>query len=116
MTHDSKRGIRQYDWQYDSAHIIYSQDQGGDEDFHLYQADLTTGETRDLTPFEKTRAAVIAFEPKFPGTQLIILNKRDSHWFDVYRLNLLDGSLELVETNDRSVVTLFKLLSRRIIY
>src|SRR5580700_5243541 len=51
VTHDTKRGIRMYFWQQDSAHIIFLQDQDGDEDWHIYQTDISSLETRDLTPF-----------------------------------------------------------------
>src|ERR1700722_15960740 len=50
VTHDTKRGIRMFFWQQDSGHIIYLQDQDGDEDWHIYQTDISSLETRDLTP------------------------------------------------------------------
>ncbi len=36
ITSDEKRGIRQYYWAYDGKHLLYLQDTGGDENFHLY--------------------------------------------------------------------------------
>src|ERR1044071_1034595 len=31
VTNDTKRGIRNFHWQYDNQHILYTQDAGGDE-------------------------------------------------------------------------------------
>src|SRR5687767_13759399 len=35
VTKDTKRGIRSYYWAYTSKHILYRQDVGGDEDWHV---------------------------------------------------------------------------------
>jgi hypothetical protein len=40
LTNDPKRGIRQYYWAYDNKHVLYLQDTGGDENFHLYSVDI----------------------------------------------------------------------------
>src|SRR5690606_25980640 len=53
VTRDTARGIRSYFWSYRPDTLLYLRDSGGDEDFHLYAVDLTSGESRDLTPFAK---------------------------------------------------------------
>ena len=60
MTSDEKRGIRQYFWAHDGKHLLYMQDAGGDENFHLFASELSTGKTRDLTPFPGVRAQGVA--------------------------------------------------------
>src|SRR6516162_68226 len=55
VTHDKKRGIRSYNWAYTNKHILYVQDANGDEDFHIYRADLDGKEDHDLTPLKKVR-------------------------------------------------------------
>lgn len=55
VTKDKKRGIRQYFWQQDAEHLLYIQDQDGDENFHLYQTSLKTGSTRDRSTAEDNR-------------------------------------------------------------
>src|SRR5918992_292564 len=37
VTNDRKRGIRNFFWQPDSRHVIYLQDEAGDEKWHAYQ-------------------------------------------------------------------------------
>lgn len=103
ITDDRKRGIRAFSWQYDSKNILYGQDQGGDENWRIYQTNVATKQTKDLTPFEKSRADIIALEPNHPETLLIQLNKRDPKVFDVYRVNLKSGELTLDTENPGDV-------------
>src|SRR5215831_11406654 len=84
VTNDTKRGIRNFSWQYDNKHILYTQDVGGDENWRLYQTDIATKRTRDLTPWEKVRVDLVAYEWRTPDTVLIQANKRDPKLFDVY--------------------------------
>ena len=52
VTEDTYRGIRQIFWAEDSKTLLYLQDDGGDENFHLFAISATQpGATaRDLTP------------------------------------------------------------------
>lgn len=104
VTNDRKRGIRIFFWQQDSRHVIYLQDQDGDEDWHIYQTDIHTLETRDLTPFPKVHAQVVASHPDFPETLLISLNMRNPQLQDVYRVDLRTGCAELDTENPGDVL------------
>ncbi len=103
ITNDRKRGIRNFAWQYDSRNILYGQDKDGDENWHLYQANLASKQTKDLTPFEKSRADIVSLDPDHPDTILIQSNKRDAKVFDVYRVNLKSGELALDTQNPGDV-------------
>lgn len=103
ITNDRKRGIRNFSWQYDSKSILYGQDQGGDENWRIYQTNVASKQTKDLTPFEKSRADIIALVPNHPETVLIQSNKRDSKVFDVYSVNLKTGALTLDTQNPGDV-------------
>src|SRR5882672_7737872 len=83
ITEDRKRGIRNLSWEYDSKNILYTQDQNGDENWRVYQTNVATKKTRDLTPFDKVRADIVGLEPSQPDTVLVQLNKRDPKVFDV---------------------------------
>ncbi len=48
VTKDTKRGIRSYFWAYTNQHILYRQDVGGDEDWHVYSVEV--GQPRDQGP------------------------------------------------------------------
>ncbi len=58
VTHDTERGIGLYGWAYTNDHIIYLQDQGGNEQWQVYSINLSSGETMNLTPFEGITAVV----------------------------------------------------------
>src|SRR5450755_1351909 len=71
VTADKNRGIRNFLWQYDNQHILYVQDAGGDENWRLYQTDIASKQTKDLTPFEKVRVDIVAYESGSPDTILV---------------------------------------------
>ncbi len=100
MTHSKERPIRNYQWAFDNAHFVYEQDAKGDENFHIYAVDAKTGETRDLTPFEKTQAHIENVNAKHPGEIAVGLNDRDPHVHDIYRLDLKTGKRTLVFQNN----------------
>lgn len=93
VTASTDRPISRYLWSGDSQHLLYVQDKGGDENFHLYGVAMKDGKTRDLTPFEKVRVRLIGASTRHKDEALIGLNKRDPRWHDVYRLNLTTGKL-----------------------
>lgn len=103
VTADTKRGIRSYFWQGDNHNILYIQDAGGDENWRLYQTDITTRRTRDLTPYEKVRADVVAYDRDRPDEILVQMNRRDPRLFDVYRIDLKSGRAELDTENPGDV-------------
>jgi dipeptidyl aminopeptidase/acylaminoacyl peptidase len=99
VTQDRKRGIRQFLWALDQKHIFYLQDDGGDENWHLYQTNIETQMTKDLTPYEGVKVDIVDANPRFPHELLIQMNKRDAAIFDVYRLNLQTGQLQIDTVN-----------------
>jgi dipeptidyl aminopeptidase/acylaminoacyl peptidase len=104
VTDDKKRGIRQYFWQGDSAHILHLQDKDGDENWHLHQTTLADGKTKDLTPFEGVQAQIVGTSARAPHSLLVGLNQRDRRLFDVFRLDLTNGNLEPDTENPGDVV------------
>jgi len=99
VTNDTVRGIRNYFWAYTDQHILYLQDKGGDENWRVYCVDLTNGQIKDLTPFEKVAARIEAVSHKFPEEILIGLNNRDDKYHDIHRCNIRTGQLTLVSEN-----------------
>lgn len=99
ITHDIGRGIRFYGWAYTNRHILYIQDQGGDENWRLYSVDLDGGVIADLTPLEGVQARIQHLSPKYPDKILIGLNDRDVTLHDIYTLDLRTGKRNLVQEN-----------------
>ena len=100
VTQDTDRGIRMYFWSYNPAHLLYVQDRGGEEDWHVYAVDVETEETRDLTPYEGVNAIPQAMSERFPDEVLIGMNRRDPQLHDLFRVNVLTGESRLVVEND----------------
>ncbi len=103
ITNDRKRGIRNFTWQYDSKNIVYTQDQNGDENWRVYQANVGSKQTRDLTPYDKVRADIVGYEPTHPDTLLVQMNKRDPKVFDIHRIDLKTGQVALDTENPGDV-------------
>ena len=99
VTKDNSRGIRQYFWAYDNTHIIYLQDKGGDENWRVYATNVASGETRDLTPFDKVAAQIQAVSDRFPGEILVALNNRNPELHDIYRIDIATGKRTLAQLN-----------------
>ena len=99
VTDDRDRGIRSYFWAHDSRHLLYVQDQGGDENWRLYSVNLPTGTVTDLTPFDGVRAQPIALSQRRPTEMLVGLNRDDPAYHDVYHVDLESGRLDLVRSN-----------------
>jgi dipeptidyl aminopeptidase/acylaminoacyl peptidase len=100
VTHDTGRGIRFYMWAYTNHHVLYIQDKNGDENWRLYSVDLTTNETKDLSPFEGVQTQLKNVSPRFPEEVVVGLNNRNPQWHDIYRINLTTGDMTLLEQND----------------
>ena len=104
VTADRKRGIRRYRWAEDNKTLLYLQDNDGDENFHVYGVDLSTGNVRDYTPFQGVRAEIVDLNPDYPDQVLLQMNLRDRHAMDVHRLSLTTGALALDTENPGDVV------------
>jgi dipeptidyl aminopeptidase/acylaminoacyl peptidase len=104
VTQDTLRGIRIHFWAQDNKHVLFMQDVGGDENFHVYSVNLDDGTIRDLTPFEGVRAQPVALDPNYPDQMLVSMNKRDPRLFDIFNVSLQTGEAELVGENPGDIV------------
>lgn len=104
VTNDEKRGIRIYLWTYAPDTLLYLQDKGGNEDFHVYVVNVASNAVRDLTPCEGVRAVPVGVDQHFPDLLLIEMNKRDKKLMDVYRVSLQTGEATLDTENPGDVV------------
>lgn len=104
VTQDPKRGIRQFFWAYDGKHLLYLQDKGGDENFHLFAADVTAKTTRELTPFDGVRVQGVDLDKHHPNEILVGMNKRNKALFDMHRIKLDTGEEKLDTENPGDVM------------
>ena len=119
VTQDTLRGIRIYFWSYNNEQILYLQDLGGDENWQLHAVNVKTKEDVTLTPFEeiigpdghpvtmpngkklRPRANIQEVSYKYPNEILISLNTRNPQYFDIYRLNIISGEMNMIQQNDK---------------
>ncbi len=119
ITKDTLRGVRIYFWAYNNEQVIYLQDLGGDENWQVHAVNVKTKEDKILTPFEeilgpdgkpvtlpngkklRPRAQIQEVSYKYPNEILIGLNNRNPQFFDIYRLNINSGDLQMIEKNER---------------
>jgi dipeptidyl aminopeptidase/acylaminoacyl peptidase len=100
----TERGVQEFEWTYDSNHLIYHSDENGNEDYHLFSIDLQTGAVRDLTPFAGVRAEQVLQIPSRPDALLVGMNLRDPKLFDMYRVDLRTGAIVMEAQNPGDVI------------
>lgn len=100
VTSNKVRGVSGYYWAYDSSHVLYQDDEGGDENFRIYAVNVENGEKKDLTPLKGVRAEIAQVSPKFPDEVVLALNDRDPMHHDLYRVNVKTGERTLLKQND----------------
>jgi dipeptidyl aminopeptidase/acylaminoacyl peptidase len=104
MTAEAKRPVAGYTWTEDSTMLLYATDNGGDENFQIYGADVATGARRALTQFQKARVGILGSSREKPDRILIQANNRDPRFFDVLSLDLRSGTITPVFQNDAGYV------------
>ena len=99
ITEVKDRDISRFFWKGNNT-IIFSRDFGGDENDHVFSANLKTGKIVDLTPFEKTKVMLLDDLDDISEADILIQhNRRDPKVFDVYRMNTLTGASSMVAQN-----------------
>lgn len=98
VTSAKARDIAGYAWKGDNR-IVYIQDTGGDENYRLFAVGIDGSNPKDLTPFEKVRAQIIDRLERNENEILVSLNKRVPQVFDVYRINVNTGEMEMIAEN-----------------
>jgi dipeptidyl aminopeptidase/acylaminoacyl peptidase len=103
VTDDRKRGIRFHAWANTSTHLLYIQDEGGTEDWHVYAVPVAGGPARDLTPLPGVNARIQALSLDEPAVLAVAVNDRDKSWHDLYRIDIASGERELLFENRREL-------------
>lgn len=96
--------IRGYGWANDTR-LLYVKDNGGDENYQLYAANLDGTNSKALTPFEGVKIKILDVLVDMPNDIIIGMNKDNKQIFEPYKLNIVTGDLEkLFETKEASSV------------
>lgn len=91
--------IKSYGW-LSKKRLFYTQDKGGNENLHLYAADVDGKNLKDLTPFEgvKIGSATIIKDTDFA---VVTMNKNNKQIFEPFKINFVTGEMtQLFENKD----------------
>src|SRR3954468_18015129 len=100
VTNDTTRGIPGYFWAYDSKHVLYIQDKGGNENWNVFSVAVDApDQATNLTPNEKVAARVAGISERHPESILVAVNDRDPRFHDLYRVDIASGERTLLAQN-----------------
>lgn len=102
VTSVTDRDLREYFWKNNDL-LVYLKDTQGDENFHLFGVSKDGLIFKDFTPFEGVCVRIIDQLEDDEDHILISTNKRDRKVFDVYRLNIQTGVLDLIAQNPGNI-------------
>ena len=92
--------IKEYGWINDGR-LFFMMDKGGNENFHIYAANIDGSNTKDLTPFDGVRANITKILKDQKDFVIIEMNKNNKQIFEPYKLNVVTGDLtQLYENKD----------------
>ena len=91
--------IKGYGWINDDR-LFYAMDKGGDENFHIYAANIDGTNAKDLTPYDGVKAAIINILKDQKDYIIISMNKNNPQVFEPYKLNVVTGEVEQLYSND----------------
>jgi dipeptidyl aminopeptidase/acylaminoacyl peptidase len=100
ITNDRKRGIREHYWALTGKHVLFVQDEAGDENWRVYSVDVSSGVQLDLTPLEGVQAQIVGLSAERPGIALVGLNDRDPQWHDLFEIDVVTGARARTERNE----------------
>lgn len=81
--------------------VLFTRDQGGNEQNHLYVRELD-GSEKDLTPGEKLKAGFAGWAAD-DGAFFVTSNERDARYFDVYRYDAKSYARSLLFKNEQGL-------------
>jgi len=107
ITADTNRPISSYFWSRDSKYVLYVQDKGGNENYHIYavnpsdpiESNLSVPISRNLTDKEHVRVQIFSVPKSNPDLMYVGINDRDPAWHDLYELSISTGTLTLIKEN-----------------
>lgn len=102
LTSITERDLRSYFWLNDFQ-LAFFKDNNGDENDHFHVVDIINAEVKDLTPFENVKVELVDELEDNENEVLIMMNKRNSELFDVYKLKTDTGEIILIEENPGNI-------------
>jgi dipeptidyl aminopeptidase/acylaminoacyl peptidase len=102
VTGDTRRDIPGYLWANDER-LVYAQDRDGDENYRLHAVGRDGSSRLDLTPFEDVKCSLVDDLEDVEDEILFQMNRRNKEVFDVFRLNVKTGDMEMIAENPGNI-------------
>lgn len=96
------RDISGYFWK-NNNRLVFLQDKGGNENFHLFAVDADGKNQVELTPGDEVRAEIIDDLFENENEMIVGLNKRNPQIFDAYRINITTGEMKMIGENPGNI-------------
>ncbi|MFR9728392.1 alpha/beta fold hydrolase [Saccharopolyspora sp. MS10] len=95
VTADEVRTVQDYRWTDDPRWLLYLQDDGGDENWHVFRVDLDSpgAAAVDLTPFPGARVVDLQLPAERPGTAILQLVGRVGISIELVEIDIATGEL-----------------------
>ncbi|MGD1842517.1 MAG: prolyl oligopeptidase family serine peptidase [Thermonemataceae bacterium] len=90
--------IRGYGWANDNR-LIYIQDKGGNENYHLFAVDIDGQNQKALTPYEGVRVQILNNLKEQKDYMIVSMNKDNPQIFEPYKINIKNGELKKIFEN-----------------
>ena len=104
ITGDSIRGIGKYYWAQDNRHILFLQDNGG-ENYKLYSVGIDSRQIKPIGEHTDVQIQILGTDRKFPDLVLLAMNLRNKKCLDVFTLSISTGEEILAAENPGDVIT-----------
>ena len=102
VTNATERDLYGYFWANDER-IIYAMDDGGDENTRIYGVNYDGSNPLEFTPYKNVKCDIVDDLENDDEHVLFQMNKRDEKVFDIYRLNVNTGDMEMIAENPGNV-------------
>ncbi|CAL7959687.1 putative Dipeptidyl aminopeptidase BIII [Alphaproteobacteria bacterium] len=99
---DAHSGILFYSWAQNSKQILYTQRVGDDvsAEEYIYVVNIDGTQAVNLSLLKSTRVFLEKTSEKYPNEILVRITKRDSRFFDIYKIDITSGETTLLLKND----------------
>ncbi|MCF0207075.1 MAG: S9 family peptidase, partial [Bacteroidales bacterium] len=102
ITFETERDIAGYIWA-NNSRILFTKDDGGDENFQLYGVNCDGSDLRPYTKMKGVRTYILDDLEEIDDEILIETNQRNPEIFDPYRLNLKTGEMTMLAENPGNI-------------
>lgn len=96
--------IYKYGFCFNNEYLWYLADKQGDERYQLYSVNIKTNAVFNIIQGTNLKIDILKTSPLFKDEILIKINKDLSAWYDIYKINIKTGKLDLIFKNNEKFI------------